>query len=358
MRYTIHVLSKILGIFVAAVVFFSLMLNLIDLLTNITRYLNMGAPIKSVIQVMLYYIPKTVWYGVPMAYLFAVTFVVSDMYAHNEMIATFVSGISLFRFSLPILITGLILSFGMFFFEDKLVVPTYEKKTVLQNELLQVEAEANNSNVIVISEQGKLIYFAAKYRDSTKKLETCFFIFRDSEKKLQQIIRASSAYWNEDLLKWELNGAMEFARDGNSFVLVPVEQELEDRLIENYSIFRRSVIDITTVNAKEAKEYIQHLRQAGLPYSNEMSEYYKKFAFPLIIFVTGFLALGLTGKAKKNHLLIGLTLAVICIVVFYVFQSITMVIAKNAFISPVMGAWLPDIVFIFISIGLLKFSRT
>lgn len=358
MKYTFYVLKKIFGIFIAAVLFFSLMLNLIDLLTNITNYLSRNAAVKDVLKVMIYYIPKTVWYAVPMAYLFAITFVVSDMYAHNEMIATFVSGISLRRFSIPIVVTGLVLSVGMIFFENYLVVPQFEKKTKLQNHLLEQEADANNSNVIVISDNARIIYFANRYREKTKRLENVYLVFRNDDKELESVISATNASWSNEKQVWELNNPVQYLKSGEVFEIVPVMSEYLERLTEDYTIFRHSTIDITTVDIQVAKEYINHLRKAGLPYNSELAEYYKKFAFPFIIFVTGLLALGLTGKAKKNQLLVGLTLAIIAIVVFYVFQSITMVMAKNGFIAPIMGALLPDIVFILIALVLLKYSKS
>ena len=111
---------------------------------------------------MLNYIPKTVWYAVPVAILFSTSYSLSNMYANNELEALFASGVSLFKFTLPALILSFILSFALFAFENGLVVQTYEKKVKLQNQLLQKFESENNDNVIVISDNGKIIYKASR----------------------------------------------------------------------------------------------------------------------------------------------------------------------------------------------------
>ena len=86
---------------------------------------------------MLYYVPKTVWYAVPIAVLFATAYVLSNMYANNELLAVFATGVSLFRFTIPLLIVSVFMSIGLFYFEDNLVVDTYAKKVTLQDNALK-----------------------------------------------------------------------------------------------------------------------------------------------------------------------------------------------------------------------------
>ena len=116
--------------------------------------------------------------------------------------------------------------------------------------------------------------------------------------------------------------------------------------------------DVTTVNIKDAKEYIAHLRRIGVDYNEELSEYYKKFSFPFVVFIVVFLSIGLSGKTRKNVLLMSLVFSLSAAVAFYVMQMVTMLLSQFGYISPVIGAWFPVIVFIALSIVLLKFART
>ncbi len=419
--------------FFGAMLFFSLVLNLVDLFMHIANYLQNNCSVKDIFLVMLYYIPKTLWYAVPVAMLFSVSYTLSDMYANNELEALFASGVSLFKFTYPVLLFSIVLSVGLFVFENNLVVQTYEKKQRLQDELLKKTTSANNTDVIVISDNGSIIYKTKKYTESTKKLQSVYFVFRDENKSVDAIIYSPSAVWDFNKQKWKLDSPTEYKRIdidnkanfGNnrddsqifesqmnvldtiydtisideinpdkaeifekreknkdlepvdsgkqieqsenfeqlekkhfSMELVPTEKRLTDRLTESYEIFRKKVVDVPSVTAKEAKVYIAHLKKAGLPYHEQLSEYYKKFSFPFIVFLVVFLSIGLTGKTKKNVLLISLASCISATVLFYVFMMVTMILAKHGYVSPFMGAFSPVFFFVIVSGILLRYSRT
>lgn len=358
MKLVGYLFKKIIPLFCGTMLFFALVLNLVDLFMHIATYLQNNCAVIDILKVMLYYTPKTVWYAVPIAMLFSTSYVLSDMYANNELEALFASGVSLLRFTLPLLILSLAMSFGLFWFENKYVVQTYEKKTQLQNDLLKTVKTENNSDVIVLSDNGKIIYKANKYVESSKRLQGAYFIFRTENKELQAILYSNLAIWNTDKERWILQDPIQYEMIDGQIQMVPVSNDYTLKLTESYEIFRRNIVDIQSVAAKDAKVYIDHLRKAGLPYQEQLSEYYKKYSFPFIIFIVVFISIGLTGKTKKNVLLISLASCISASVLFYVMLMVTMVLAKHGYISPFMGAWAPGIFFTIAAAILLKYSRT
>lgn len=358
MKFVGYILRKVLPFFLVSLFFISLILNLVDLFMHISTYLERQIPAQDILAIMLYYTPKTIWYAGPMAFLFSVTYVLSDLYSHNEMQAIFASGISLFRFVFPILLISLFLSIGMLYFEDRCVVSALEKKNELQAIALGENKSANNEDIVVLSNNGNIIYKAYRYRDKNKKLERLILVFRTEEKLLQSVIYAPSALWNQSLNKWDLINPSQYDYLQGELKKVPISQEKLALLTENYDIFQKKEVNVETVDIKSAKIYIEHLKKAGLPYNEELSVYYKKFAFSLIFFIAAFLAIGLTGRTRKNVLLISLSFSLASVVLYYVFQMMTMVLAKTQFISPFMGAWFPNFVFLITAIILLKYSKT
>lgn len=358
MKLVFYLLKKIIPLFFGAAAFFALILNLVDLFMNIATYMQNGCSVTDILKTMAYYVPKTVWYAVPVAILFSTSYVLSDMYANNEIEALFASGVSLFKFTFPILFVSFFMALGLFAFENKFVVKTYEKKTQLQNQLLQKTTNENNVNAIVISENGKIIYKASRYFENKKQLQNAYFVFRDEQKNLQAIIYAPLAQWNADEQLWNLESPVQYVPDENGMKIAPISKDYASRLSESYEIFRKTNVDVQSVTAAEAKIYVEHLKKAGLPYNAELSEYYKKYAFPFIVFIVVFLSIGLTGKTKKNVLLISLASCISASVLFYVSMMVTMVLAKHGYISAFMGAWFPVIFFTILSVILLTFSRT
>ncbi|MCR5494184.1 MAG: LptF/LptG family permease [Treponema sp.] len=358
MRLVLYLFKRFIPIFLGSLGFFSLVLILVDLLMNLTNYLQNEATAVQVAEVMLLYFPKTCWYAMPLGVLFAVAYTLSDLYANNELTAIFSCGISLLHFTFPLLVFSVLMSFGLYFFENYLVVPTYSKKVQLQGQLLKEEKSLNKNNIVVISENGYIVYKAKFYDNSVKRLIDLYLVYRNKENKLDAIVHADSANWNEEENHWNLIKPVLYKYDNNTIYTGEPSEEMIKRLNEPYETFQNNVVTIAEVDSHTAKVYINHLKRTGLPFNQELSEYYKKFAFPAIVFIVVFLSIGLSGKSRKNVLLISLSLSVSAAVLFYVLQMITMLLAKFGYITPFMGAWFPVFLFIIISIVLLHYART
>lgn len=356
MRFVIYLYRRFLPVFLGSIFFFALVLVLVDLLMNLWSFISQEVAPGDILRVIALYIPKTLSFSLPLSILFAVSYTLSDLYAKNELTAVFASGVSLFHFTLPLLLLSLALSFGLFFFEDRVVVPTYAKKNELQDSLLNKTQSLNNDRIVIITQQGRIVYKADYYNDSEQRLVGLFVIFRDEHMVLQKILRCNSAVWKETY--WECSEATEYVVEGDYMNSYPVSQETMHLLTEPPETFRNNTVDVETVSVAEAKAYIARLRRAGLSVAEATSQYYKKFSFPLIVFIVVFLSIGLSGKTRKNVLLISLVLCIMAAVLFYVSQMVTMLLAQFGYISPFMGAWFPVILFIILSIILLKFART
>lgn len=358
MKIVEYLFRKIIPLFIGAVMFFSFVILLVDLMMNLWNYISNGVGGLKVLRIMLLYIPKTIWYATPIAILFASSYTLSDLYASNELVAIFASGISLVRFTFPLLIFAFLMSIGLFLFDDYVVVPTYSKKTAEQDIALKVNQNDNNDKIVVIGENGNVIYKAEYYEDSTESLYSVFVVIRNKDKSLDCVIRSNSAKWNKEKNCWILSNATQYSVKDKNLVNENFDSNYEERLVEPPATFRKNIVSVETVNSTDAKIYIEHLQRAGLPFAEALSLYYKKFAFPFIVFIVVFLSIGLSGKSRKNVMLISLASCISASVLFYITQMITMILAKYGAISPFMGAWFPVFLFVIISLVVLKYART
>lgn len=359
MKLIEYLFRKVIPLFIGALAFFSFVIVLVDLMMNLWNYISNGVSGLTVLHIMLLYVPKTVWYATPIAILFAVSYSLSDLYASNELVAIFASGISLVRFTFPLLIFAFFLSIGLFFFDDNVVVPTYAKKTEMQQSVLNKEKNDNNNNIVVIGENGNIVYKADFYDDEAQKLFALFLVVRNDDKSFRCIVRADSAGWDENDGHWFLSNSLQYTLNENSELDIGgVDSDIIARLVEPPATFRKNVVSVETVSSSDAKVYIEHLQRAGLPFSEALSLYHKKFAFPFIVFIVVFLSIGLSGKSRKNVMLISLASCISASVLFYITQMITMLLAKFGAISPFMGAWFPVFLFVAIAVVVLRYART
>ncbi len=159
-----------LPVFTASSLFFVMALQLVDLFANLFRYLKMEVPVEDILLLAWLYLPKCFHFSMPLALLFSISFILGTYYANNELISVFTSGISLRKLVFPFLAAGVLISMGNFFFENHVVIPTYKQKMEMQKSALHQRSDLSRSNLAVISDGGRQIYYADYYNDREKTL--------------------------------------------------------------------------------------------------------------------------------------------------------------------------------------------
>lgn len=341
------IIRQFIPTFLISILFFVLVLELVDLFANLWRYINNGVTIIDIFQVFIYYIPKCITFSLPMSLLFSVSYTLGNYYSNNELIAVFGSGISLFRFAFTLVTFGILLSIGSFLFEELVVIDTYKVKNELSDRLLRQTQSLNNNNPTVIDRNGLIIYSADFYNDKDETLSNIIIIQKNSDGSLMQTINSEWAEWNKEESLWEFHRSRRYFRpdDSEFFQVVYSDVYSEPDLNADPFTFRKVVRNVDEMKIADAKQWINALRKAGLPYEESLTAYYKRFSFSLTPFIVCLLSSAIGGRFRKNILLMSLLTSLIISVVFYVMQMVFTILANLGYISPASGAWIPFIFF-------------
>ena len=353
------ILRQFIPTLLVSVLFFVLILELVDLFANLWRYINNGVTIMQMLQVFIYYIPKCVTFSLPMALLFSVSYTLGNYYSNNELIAVFGSGISLFRFVITLIIFGLLISLGTFFFEERVVIDTFKTKNELSNNLLRQTQSLNNNNPTVIDNNGRVIYSADFYNDRDITLSNVIVIQKNTDGSLSQTINSEWAEWNEKDQLWEFHRCRRyFFNEDTGFYNVDYSEVYTHPEIDTAPFtFRKVVRNVDEMKIEDAKLWISALKKAGLPYSEALTAYYKRFSFSLTPFIVCLLSSAIGGRFRKNILLMSLLTSLIISVVYYVMQMVFTILANLGYISPAAGAWIPFIFFCAIGYFLYRIAH-
>ncbi|MCR5046003.1 MAG: LptF/LptG family permease [Treponema sp.] len=358
MKLVFYIYRLFLPLFIGSMITFAFILELVDLMMNIWKYIFNFVPPAVVGTIMLNFLPKTFTWAVPLSVLFASCFMLSSLYSKNELTALFASGISLIRWSMPLIVFAAALSVGLFIFQDKVVVKSSLKYEELKTKALRQEKNQSNDNIVIISEDGRKIYKAAYYDDERKSIHQLYVVDRNENRELVSIIYADAAFWDNDDGHWYIQAGVEYIYEDGMLKCGSVNTVDEMELTEPPETFRNNTISVESATVAESKAYIRHLQKAGLPFAESLSQYYNKFSFPFVVLIVAFLSIGISGKSQRNVFVISLTLSLGMAVLFYVTQMITMLMAKFGMLPPLVGAWAPVVIFIGISLVLLKYTHT
>jgi lipopolysaccharide export system permease protein len=351
-------LGTLLAIFLISILFFVLVIELLDLFTNLWRYLAHETSPLEILTVALYYLPKCISYAVPPALLFSAAFTLGVLYKNNELIAILGSGISLYQLVLPFLVIGIVLSVGAFFFEEHFVIDSFRRKNELYRNAVRQEISFSNTNVTVISEGEGIIYQVDYYNDKKQTITDVIIVERAGNGEFETRIDADWGEWNGS--NWELHNSRiyRWSDDRDKVILERRPYYDATRLVENPATFRKTTRNVEEMKSAEARQWIARLRRAGLPYRGALTEYYKKFFFSLSPFIVVLIAAGVGGRFKRNVLLMNLLTALVVSVVYYVVQMVSVILAKNGLIPPLAGAGLAFALFTAVGAAALRTART
>ena len=352
-----YILRLFLPIFLIALLFFILILELISLFVDLVRYIELQTPLASLLELQLLYLPRSISFALPIAVLFACSFTVGSLYGSNQMIAIFGSGIPLYRFVMPLLLCGLLISIFSFWFEEALTINASYQHEQSRQRLLSTNQTFSNNTVAALSPEG-IIYYTDFYDDAAQSLTGAIIIIR-SDGVIVQRIDAEEATWNgthwrlHDVRIYNWNSTGELWQASQQFRLLDAPQ-----LTLEPKTFQRALLDVEDMQLQEAREYIASLRSAGLPYRRELTTFYRRFSFALTPFMVVFVSSAVGGRFRKNILLMSMLISLCLSVSYYVIGLVSDVMASNNLVEPLLAAWFNVGLFLLIGVGLFVYSRT
>ncbi len=350
-----YLLSLFFPVFIVALLFFMLLLELGDLFIHLAQYLQNGVKFTTLLRVMYLYLPKCLSFAMPLSVLFAASYTMGNMYAKNELTSIFSAGIPLTSLVTPLILCGLLFSIGMFYFEDKILIHFQHEKVQLVDTLLRTEKDLSSSDIVILSNEGKTVYLADFYNSNNKTLNNVLIVLRDETGTILSAITSPLATWTDD--HWELNEPHHYSYTATNEVnhTTTIDKQTFTEVPES---FQKNISSVDEMTIAEARIFIQNLKKLGVPYHEHLSKYYRRFSFPFTIFIVLFLSVSVGGRFRKNVLLMSLLFSLSIATLYYITEMMTMLFAKWEYISPLAGTSLPFLLFTVLSIVLLKLART
>ncbi|MGO8694188.1 MAG: LptF/LptG family permease [Rectinemataceae bacterium] len=341
----------------AAIVLFALILELVDLFGSLWRYLALGVPLFSILHVMLLYLPASVSNSLPIALLFAAALSLGSLYANNELTIIFGSGVSLAQFLMPLFFVAGLLCLLSFFFDDRVVLKTLREKNEYSSLLLKQKPSLSNSDVTVISKEGRIVYRVDYYDDQAQVISGVTVVERDSEGRPTERVEAATARWEGG--RWVFGGVRLFdLRSDGSWGEESFDSWEEPNLNEPPDAFKSQNRDLVEMSQRELGTYVEFLRNAGLPYAAALAERHKRFAFAFTPFIVVLLAGAVGGRYRKNVLLMSLLASLLAATGYYVAQMVSMLLGKTGVVDPRVGAWAPLAIFAAAGYLMFRHART
>lgn len=349
-----YLLRVVIPPFLVSFALFTFFVETLDILVNLIRYLDRGITLFDILRLQWLYLPTSLSYALPVAILFSVTFSIGQLYANNELIAVFVSGVSLLKFVIPLILLGIVLSVGNFYFKEEVVIQTFREKNELTRIFLNQNLDRTNSHVAILQDGGNIVYYTDLYDDVKKELHRPIIIVTDSDNNLIYRLNASIAVWNEKSWVFKEVNLYRFNALAQDYSLEHYNTFTDPALISIPENFQRVISNVDEMPYNDALAYIEKLKNSGYPYQKLLTDTYARIPLSLSPFIV-MIAACLSGSVfRKNTLLMSLLNALVAAVIYYSADLVGSVMAARGILPPIIGSWLGFFATMLLSITIYK----
>lgn len=327
--------------------------TLFELVRQVTEA---GLSLGIALQVLLLKLPEFLTLAFPMAMLLAALMAYSRLSSDSELTALKTLGISPVRIIIPCLVLGL-LSTGFTFFCNNYITPSanYQAKIIMAEALKDQQKLFKEENILYpeykkIKYEGggestflNRLFYAKSYQDEQMVELT---ILDRSQPGLSQIVTAKSAKWNPESNRWDFyNGTVYLiAPDGSYRNIIRFDHQELDLPQVPLDLSKKQP-GYGEMSIQYAREFLKIIEKTDnqkriLKLKVKIQE---KIALPFVCLVFGLIGAGLgltpnnTNRATSFGICVGLIFS------YYLFSFISSSLGVWGILSPIMAAWLPNI---------------
>ena len=329
---------------------------LVDLSEKIDKLNEFDVPLNEIVD---YYL-NFVWYFgntlYPIFVFLAVIWFTSKIANDSEIIAILSSGISFNRYLKPFMISSLIIAvFALF--SGMFIVPEknknynefqykYLKKNKKSRETSKIYKQVNENDFIYVSSY-----------NPTRQLAYDFSYENFENNSLKYKITARNIRWVEEDSIYRMTDYFKRSFLGN-------KQFIEKKRLKD-TIFSFRIDELSTLNYMaetqnffELNKFINQEIKSGSPLiNNHLLVRHKRWSIPFSTFVLTLLAVSVSSFKRREGMGINLAFGIITAFTFVFFDKFFAVMVNKSNLSPILGAWIPNFVFLILAIYFLKNAK-
>ncbi len=359
-----YLLNQLIFFFIFSVSLFASVGVTIGTVSDLTYKINEhNLPLTFAILVFLLKIPEYTAYALPIGTLLTTLLVYGRLNSDRELIALRSAGISLYRIMAPAIAFSILIT-GITFFFNELVVPAANHQaTLLQNPFLgETDFDLQRKDIFYPEYQDitsndrqlKRLYYAEKFDGRQLKNIT---IITWSEDKLNQVITAKFARWNNKQQVWQLiEGQKETLTD--SLISTEIEQFNYQEISLPATFFKLVTVAKSPeeMNLKQALTYLDLIANSNSLKNIRLFQVriQQKMAFPSICFVFALVGVTLGSAHSTINRSQGFGLCVAIVFSYYLVGFMTGSLGIAGLISPFLSAWIPNFLGLGVGGWLLK----
>lgn len=315
-----------------------------------------GLPLIDTLYILVLALPEMFGYTVPTSVLMSILIVFGNLSQNNELRAMKASGIYLLHVVIPVFLCGLILSFGMFVFNDQI---TSNAGFTLRKELKKMilrfpKALVEPGRFVKISDS---VIFMAKNMEGDRLNDIIAYEVEESDRPVKTIIAEHGEITveeNTSKIRIRLyNGSISDSEEGGVHTIQ----------FKSYEFPTLGQDDITKMQKKKRDytlaEILLKLEETKLDPSEQTdlwTAFHERISFSLGSFIFVLIGIPVAILVRRGEIVLSFGIAMAAASSYYIFFAGAKTVALQGLLPPIVAMWLPNIILLVFGSKLLRKS--
>ena len=347
-----YIIVKYLSTFLVMLLLFIPIGIMVDMAEKIDKFKENEVPISAIFD---YYYDFT-WYFAnllfPIFLFLAVIWFTSKLANNTEVIALLSSGISFNRFMRPFMISASIVGIFTFIAGMFIVPKSNQRFNEFRYKYIHKKSQRQTRNLYKQINSDEFI-FVSSY-DPIRKSANNFTLEHFDDNILKHKINANSIRWIEKDSIFRMANYVKRTINGDNEIIL--KNNRKD------TIFDFKIDDLAPVSYKAEtltfaplNRFIDKEKKGGsILINSHLLVRHKRWSLPISAFVLTLIAVSVSSFKRRGGMGLNLAFGITLGFIFIFFDKIFSVLVNKSNFSPLLGAWLPIILFGFLAFFMLR----
>ncbi|MDZ4745570.1 MAG: LptF/LptG family permease [bacterium] len=354
-----YVLRQFIFTLIFSVGALSIIFIVVDLLESLDDFLDQKASISVILTYYVSYLPNIFKLLLPIGMLLASLFTVGRLSGANEITAMRSGGQSLFRFMVPLLLFGVLLSVGQIYFNGWVVPAANAKKFTIERTYLGRSTGGGSLNMLYFRDSPLRNVSIASYDAAARQARTVTIETYSSEAqpRLLSRIDAPMMKWDTTRAVWTMPTAVQRVFRGDTIVMSDLRNATVPFGIRHDQIIslQRNVEELTF---DELKDYISTMKKGGKDTRRQEIEYFGQWAFPVANAIVVLIAVPFASVRRRGGVAVHIAAAMGLSFGYIAFTKIVQSVGVSTDYDAAMVAWSANVLFFLVGVVILLRTRT
>lgn len=354
-----YIIRQFVGTYVYSILLLSIIIIIFDISEKIDDFTHERAADATLYNIVFDYYLNFIPYFVnqfnALFVFISVIFFTSKLAMRTEIIAILTSGVSFLRLLRPYVITAIALTLFNILMTFWVIPEANKVRVDFENKYIKNKPNFTERNIHLQLENNAFAYFQSFNLEKNTGYQFSLERFENGE--LTYKLMSTFAKWDTANSIWKIEDYVvrEISAEGEK---LSSGQLMDTVLPISPQEFKYWENNIETMNQKSLNAFIEREAFKGSDMINEyLVEKYKRLAFPVASIILTLMGFAIASRKVRGGIGVHLGMGIGLCFTYILFSQLFFVYSTQGGFDPLLGVWIPNILYSFITLYLLSRSQ-